>query len=108
MGDFIAEMILAPLFDAFATGLWWILRTSVRLAFYPLLLLTGWLRLWLREKGRIGFIGLWQQQGPARLHRFGWHEAAVDVEHLVAAGLIVSSGCGIWLVVCSVAKLWLR
>jgi hypothetical protein len=108
MGNFIAEMILAPLFDAFAAGLWWVLRTSVRLAFYPLLLLTGWLRLWLRERRRVGFIDLWRQEGFAGLHRFGWQEAAVDVECLVAAGLIVSAGCSIWLVVCSAAGLWFR
>jgi hypothetical protein len=50
---------------------------------------------------------LWRQQGAAGLHRFGWQEAAVDVECLVAASLIVAAG-GIWLVVCSVAGLWFR
>ena len=84
----------------------WLLRTGTLLLLYPLMLLSGWGRLWIRERGQRGFLVLWQREGRAGLHRFGWAEAALDVEYAIASVLIVLAGTGVGLVLYSVGKLW--
>ena len=70
------------------------------------MLLGCWVRTWLRERGRSSFWEFWQQYGPTGLHRFGWGEAALDVEYAISACLIVLTGSGVALVLYSLGKLW--
>ena len=107
LGEFLGEMIIAPLFNALVAAVWWVVRNAALIALYPLMLLTGWLRLWLRARSRTGFGLLLHTHGHAGLHRFGWQEAALDVENLVAAVLIMLAGTGVVVVLYSLAKLWL-
>ena len=107
IGEVLGEMIIAPLFNALVAAVWWVVRNATLIALYPLILLTGWLRLWLRERGRTGFGLLWHTHGHVGLHRFGWQEAALDVESLIAAVLIILAGTGVVTVLYSLAKLWL-
>ena len=107
LGEFIGEMILVPLFNAVVAAVWWVMRNATLLALYPLMLLIGWFRLWLRERGRTGFGLLWLTHGHAEMHRFGWQEAALDMECLVASVLIMLAGTGVVAVLYSLAKLWL-
>ena len=59
MGDFLAELlvefIIGPILNMLFGTVWWLLRTGTLLLLYPLVLLTGWFRLWLRERGRSTF-----------------------------------------------------
>ena len=111
MGDFLAELlaefIIGPILNLVFGIVWWLVRTGALLLLYPVLLLTGWVRLWIRERGQTGFLALWQQQGRAGLHRFGWAEAALDVEYAIASVLIVLAGTGVGLVLYSLGRLWL-
>ncbi len=107
IGEILGEMIIIRSFNALVAGVWWIVRNSVLLALYPVMLLTGWLRLWLREQGRTGFLTLWQIHCRVGLHRFGRQEAALDAESLLAAFLIVLTGGGICVMLYSLGKLWL-
>ena len=111
MGDFLAqllaEFIVVPILNLLFGTVWWLLRTGTLLLLYPLLLLSGWARMWLRERGRRSLGALWQQHGRACLHRFGWGEAALDVEYAISAGLIVLAGSGVVLVLYSLGNLWL-
>ena len=111
MGDFLAELlaefIIGPILNLLFASVWWLIRTGTLLLLYPLLLLSGWVRLWLRGHGRCSFGELWQQHGRAGLYRFGWGEAALDVEYAISAGLIVLAGSGVALVLYSLGKLWL-
>jgi hypothetical protein len=108
MLDFLAELllefILGPIVQLVFGAVWWTIRTGALLALYPLLL--GWLRLWVRERGQVSLQLLWQQQGPAGLHRFGWAQAALDVEYLLAALLITLAAGGISLVAIGLCRLW--
>ena len=110
MGDFLAELlaefIIGPILNLLFGTVWWLVRTGTLLLLYPLMLLGGWARMWLRERGRSSFLELWQQHGRAGLHRFGWGEAALDVEYAISAGLIVLAGSGVALVLHSLGKLW--
>lgn len=110
MGDFLAELlaefIIGPILNLVFGTVWWLMRTGTLLLLYPLMLLTGWVRLWIRERGQTGFLVLWQQHGRAGLHRFGWAEAALDVECAIASGLIVLAGTSVGLVLYSLGKLW--
>ncbi len=109
MGDFLAELlgefIIGPILNLLFGTVWWLIRTGTLLLLYPLLLLSGWVRLWLR--GLRSFGELWQQHGRAGLYRFGWGEAVLDVESAISAGLIVLAGSGVALVLYSLGKLWL-
>jgi hypothetical protein len=111
MGDFLAELlgefIIGPILKVLFGTVWWLMRTGTLLLLYPLLLLSGWVRLWLRERGRRSFGELWQQHGRAGLHRFGWGEAALDVEYAISACLILLAGSGAALVLHSLVRLWL-
>lgn len=82
----LAESFLALLLNWLLLALVGVGRTAVLLALWPLLLLTGWLRLWQRE--RTGPLVLWRTHGPRGLHRFGWQEAARDVAYLLAPLLL--------------------
>jgi hypothetical protein len=42
---------------------------------------------------------LWQTEGYKGLHRFGWQEAALDVEYLIAAILLLLALAGLAAVV---------
>ena len=110
MGDFLAELlvefIIGPILNMLFGTVWWLLRTGTLLLLYPLVLLTGWFRLWLRERGRSTFRTLWLQHGRIGLHRFGWAAAALDVEHGIASILIVLTGIGVCAVLYSLTKLW--
>ena len=92
-------MLVAPIFNAVMAAVLWLGRTGVLLLLYPLMLLIGWLRLWVRERGQIRFLMLWRTHGPVGLHRFGWQEAALDVEYLLATLLIVLSAAGVGLII---------
>jgi len=70
----LAESFFALLLNWLLRALVGVGRTVVLLAFWPLMLLMGWLRLWQRE--RTGPLVLWRAHGPRGLHRFGWQEAA--------------------------------
>ncbi|GAB3846878.1 hypothetical protein GCM10028822_07510 [Hymenobacter terrigena] len=111
MGDFLAEVlaecIVGPILNLLFGAVWWLLRTGTLVLLYPLMLLTGWVRLWIRKRGQSSFLNLWQQHGRAGLHRFGWAEAALDVEYAIASGLIVLAGSGVGVVLYSLGKLWL-
>ena len=110
MGDFLAELLaevnIGPIVNLVFGTVWWLVRTGALLVLYPLMLLTGWVRLWVRERGQTSFRSLWQQQGRAGLHRFGWAEAALDVECAIASGLIILAATGTCLVLYSLAQLW--
>lgn len=98
IGEFLGEMIIAPIFKALWAVVWWVIRNGFLLVLYPIMLFTGWLRLWLRERGRNGFQQLWQAHGHTGLHRFGWQEAALDVECLMATLLITLALGGVYAV----------
>ncbi|MDO7849275.1 hypothetical protein Q5H92_23125 [Hymenobacter sp. M29] len=108
LGELLAEFIIGPIISWVFGAVLWVLRTGLLLVFYPLLLLTGWLRLWVREKGQRSFGELWKMHGHSGLHGFGWSEAALDIEYLLATCLIMMAGTGVTLVVYSLGKLWLR
>ena len=107
ISEFLGEMIIVPLFNAVVAVVWWLVRNITLVVFYPLMLLTGWLRLWLRERGRTGFGLLWHTHGYAGLHRFGWQEAAFDVECIVASVLIMLAGTGVVMTLYSLAIRWM-
>ncbi|MBO2011138.1 hypothetical protein [Hymenobacter negativus] len=111
MGDFLAELlaefIIGPILNFLFGAVWWLLRTGTLLLLYPLMLLTGWVRLWIRERGRVSFLNLWEQHGRSGLHRFGWAEAALDVECAIATGLIALAGSGMAVMLYSLGRLWL-
>ena len=106
IGEFLGEMIIVPLFNAVVTEVWWVLRTGILLALYPLMLLTGWLRLWVRERGHLSLGRLWLTHGHAGLHRFGWQEAALDVDYLCITLLITLAGAGVCLVAYAILSQW--
>ena len=111
MGDFLAELlaefIIGPILNFVFGVVWWLLRTGTLLLLYPIMLLTGWVRLWIRERGRASFLNLWEQHGRVGLHRFGWAEAALDVEYAIATCLIALAGGGVALVLYSLRRLWI-
>ena len=72
ISEFLGGLIIRPLFNAIVVVVWWVVRNTTLIALYPLMLLTGWFRLWLRERGRSGFGLLWRTHGHAGLHKFGW------------------------------------
>ncbi|GAA4023562.1 hypothetical protein GCM10022409_04280 [Hymenobacter glaciei] len=110
MGEFLAELlgefIISPILNFLFGTVWWLVRTGTLLLVYPLMLLAGWVRLWIRERGRISMPNLWRQHGHAGLHRFGWSEAALDVEYAISSCLIVLAGTGVCLVLYSLGRLW--
>lgn len=106
IGGMIGEMIIAPLFNAVLAVAWWVVRNATLLVLYPIMLFTGLLRLWLRERCRYSLIYLWRAHGPAGLHRFGWQEAALDVEYISATLLITLAGAGFCLVAYAVLNQW--
>ncbi|MGY3087213.1 hypothetical protein ACVWYF_000239 [Hymenobacter sp. UYAg731] len=110
LGDFISEvlgeMIVVPLFNTIVAVVWSVVRNSTLLALYPIMLFTGLLRLWLRERSRHSLSHLWREHGPAGLHRFGWQEAALDVESVCATVLITLAGAGICLVAYAILSQW--
>lgn len=99
IGEFLLELVLAPLFQFLLGVLWLVGRTLVLLSLYPVLLLAGWLRLWLRGRGRLSLGALWRAHGPAGLHRFGRQAAALDLHYLVATLLLALAGAGLGLLV---------
>lgn len=111
MGDFLAELlaefIISPILNLVFGAVWWLVRTGTLLLLYPLLLLSGWARLWLRERNRRSLGALWQEYGAAGLHRLGWGEAVLDAEAAIASVLIVLAGSGVVMVLYSLANLWL-
>ena len=111
MGEFLAELlaevIIGPALNLLLGTVWWLLRTGTLLLLYPLVLLAGWVRLWVRERGRISFLNLWAQHGRVGLHRFGWAQAALDVEYALATGLIALAGSGVAVTLYSLGRLWL-
>ena len=111
MGDFLAELlaefIIGPVLNLVFGTVCWLLRTGILLLLYPVMLLTGWVRLWVRERGQASFLNLWEQHGRVGLHHFGWAEAALDVEYAIATCLIVLAGGGVVLVLYSLVRLWL-
>ena len=106
MGEFLAELIIGPILNVLFATVWWLMRTGALLLLYPLMLLTGWVRLWLREKGQYSLRTLWRLHGPAGLHQFGWAEATLDVENAIATGLIALAATGVGAVLVSLWKLW--
>ena len=110
MGEFLAELlgefIIGPILNILFGAVWWLLRTGTLLLLYPLMLLTGWVRLWVRARGRQSFGALWRQHGRVGLHRFGWAEAALDVEYAFASLLIVLASAGVCAVLYSLGRLW--
>ena len=104
--ELMAETIVAPIVNLAFAAIWWVVRNSALLAIYPVMLGTGWLRLWLRERGRLGLCGVWRLHGPAGLHRFGWQAAALDIESLCATVLIMLAGTGVGLVAYSILSQW--
>ena len=110
MGDFLAELlaefIIGPILNLVFGTVWWLLRTGTLLLLYPLMLLAAWIRLWIRERGRCSFSSLWQRHGRVGLYRFGWAEAALDVEYAMASLLIVLAGTGVCAVLYSLGRLW--
>jgi hypothetical protein len=112
MGDFFAELlaefIIGPILNWLFGAVLWLFRTGTLLLLYPLMLLTGWVRLWVRERGQSSFGALWRRHGRVALHRFGWAEAALDVEYALATCLIMLAGTGVGVAVYSLGKLWLR
>jgi len=106
LGELLAEFFIGPILNLVFGTVCWLLRTGTLLLLCPFMLLSGWMRLWLRERGRSSFRELWQQHGRTGLHRFGWGEAALDVEYAISAGLIVLAGSGVALVLYSLGKLW--
>ncbi|MGI4761628.1 MAG: hypothetical protein ACRYF0_13035 [Janthinobacterium lividum] len=99
IGELVLELVLAPLVQFLLGVLWLVGRTLVLLSLYPVMLLAGWLRLWLRARGRLSLGALWRAHGPAGLHRFGWQAAALDLHYLVAMLLLALAGLGIGLLV---------
>jgi len=83
----LAESFFALLLNWLLRALVGVGRTVVLLAFWPLMLLMGWLRLWQRE--RMGPLVLWRAHGPRGLHRFGWQEAARATTYVLAPLLLV-------------------
>ena len=110
MGDFLAEilaeLIIGPILNLVFGTIWWLLRTGTLLLLYPLMVFTGWVRLWVRERGRSSFRSLWQRHGRVGLLFFGWAEAALDVEYAMASVLIMLAGTGVCAVLYSLGKLW--
>jgi hypothetical protein len=96
--DFLLETVLAPLLSLVWAALWFAGRMLGLLALYPLLLLSGWLRLWVRERGRQSLRALWRAHGPSGLHQIGWQAAALDIEYLLALLLLALAGSGLGLV----------
>lgn len=91
MLTFLAEIVgemLGPWILALA---YWLAHTVVWLALYPWLLLVGWGRLWLRERGRRG----WLAHGPQGLHRVGQWQATLAVQYLAAVLLILLAVVGV-------------
>jgi hypothetical protein len=97
LGELLIELVIAPVFNFLLALLWLVLRTTTLVVLYPVLLLTGWLRLWLRERGRQSLAALWRMHKPQGLHRFGWQEAVLDLHYFLATLLIVMAGVGIGL-----------
>ena len=106
IGEFLGEMIIAPLFNAIVAAVWGVVRNATLLVLYPIMLFTGLLRLWLRERDRHRLSHLWRAHGPAGLHRFGWQEAALDVEYIFATVVIPLAGAGICLVAYAILSQW--
>ncbi len=106
IGEVLGEMIIAPLFNAIVAVVWCVVRNTTLLILYPIMLFMGLLRLWLRERGRHSLSHLWRAHGPAGLHRFGWQEAAFDVEYSCATILVMLAAAGICLVACAILSQW--
>ena len=98
-GELFSELVIAPMFHFLLAMVWLVLRTTTLVLLYPVLLLTGWLRLWLRERGQQPLGALWRTHKPQGLHRFGWQEAVLDLHYFLATILVVIAGAGISLVV---------
>ena len=111
MGNFLAELlaefIIGPILNLLFGAILWLFRTGALLLLYPLMLLMGWVRMWVRERGRSSFGALWRQHGRVGLHRFGWQEAALDVEYAIASVLIMLAGGGMCVMLYSLGRLWL-
>jgi hypothetical protein len=99
LGELLGELVVAPLVNFLLAMLWLVLRTTTLAVLYPVMLLTGWLRLWLRERGQQSLGALWRTHQRQGLHRFGWQEAALDLHYFLATLLLVLAGAGISLMV---------
>jgi hypothetical protein len=95
---FLLEMVLAPLVSLVWAALWFAGRMLVLATSYPLLLLLGWLRLWVRERGSQSLCALWRAHGPGGLQQFGWQQLVRDAQHLLAALLLALAAGGLGLV----------
>ena len=78
-------------------------RTALGLVLYPLLLLLGWGRLWLRSRGRQGWRALWQAHSPRGLHRMGRQQTALAGQYL-AATLLALAVAGVGTVLYGLAQ----
>jgi hypothetical protein len=109
LGELLIEFLIGFIVNVIFAALWWVVRTAVLLALYPLMLLMGWVRMWVRAPGRTGFVVLWQKHGPVGLHRFGWAEVALDVEYFAITVLLLLVAAGIGVLIYSVGirvSLW--
>ncbi len=89
--EFLANLIFRPLLGAaLSVALW-----GVHGLFYPPLLGIGWLRLWLRGRGRTSFRRLWQFHSHTGLHQAGWQQTVMAVEYSTAAALVVLALVGV-------------
>jgi len=114
MGEFISEFLLdllvAPLVNFLLKVLWLVGRPVGLVVLYPIGLLTGWLRLWLRRPRQRSLGALWRTYGLGGLHRFGWQQVALDLHflltkvlallhYLLATVLLLLGGAGLGLVI---------
>jgi len=83
---------------------YWLAHTVVWLALYPWLLVVGWGRLWLRERGRRGWLAVWQAHGSQGLHRVGQRQATLAVQYLAAVLLILLAAVGVGGVLCGLVQ----
>lgn len=103
MEEFLAELltdfIISPIVNLLFGAICWLVRTGTLLLFYPLMLLSAWLRLWVRQRDRVSLLHLWRQHGRATIYRFGWAVLPPEVEYAIASCLLVlacAPGCIRW------------
>ena len=93
MIGFVAELVGEVAGRWLVALAYWLARTVAWLVLYPLLLLLGWARLWLRARGHQGWRALWRHYGPRGLHRMGRQQAGLAGQYL-AATLLVALAAG--------------
>ena len=97
--------LVADLVGAWVVALGYRLaRTVAWLALYPPLLLLGWARLWLCERGRQGWWALWLHYGPRGLHRLGRQLAGQAGQYLAATLLVALAAGGVGAVLYGLAQ----